>query len=323
MHEPTHSIGRASALMVCPACQRVTADRGLDDSHSNCCERCGAPLPPVESRPRPVPCASPAVTPSPYPAPSLWQRVRNRRPWGFWATTAIAFSTILIHVAVGIVIVIAALVAMPVTHPEGDVEAFVGKLEHNGLFLAVTSIVVSVLTCAWLHLSTWLRRVPWREYFALRMPSVGTMFLWLVILLAWLVLEEAYTTYCLVDTKTSLFMTNIYETAGFMPLFVLGVVVAAPLAEEWLFRGFMYQGYARSPVGVVGAIGIPSILWAMMHLQYDWGFIGVIFAMGLLFGAARYVTGTIVVPIFMHMVCNGLATLQVAYDIHLFPLSAA
>lgn len=303
--------GHAMTVLMLEREAAALAEAGATpDGTPRFCERCGEPL---QAAPPIMAYAAPA-------RPTLRQRIRNRRPWGFWGTTLLTLSTIAIHAAVGIAAVLILLITQSATRNRVDFEAFIMNLEHNGMFLAVTTSIIAVLSCTWLHGVTWLRGVPWREYFAAYRPSGGTVAFWVVILLGWLVLEEAYTTYYLVDAKTSLFMSNIYETAGFMPLFLLGVVVAAPISEEWLFRGFMFKGYAQSPVGIAGAIGIPSFFWALMHLQYDVGFIGVIFAMGLLLGIARYATGTVVVPIIMHMTCNLLATLQVAYDIRLFPL---
>ncbi len=243
----------------------------------------------------------------------------HQSPWkGFWIATLVMVLCLGIHFVVGTVIAVGYIMYYAALGAMDEMDSAVEGLMHNGMFLAVTTIVISVLTVGFLQLVLLLRKLRWREYLAVRLPSRRAAALWMLALGAFLVAQEAWTTYFVEDTKTAAFMANIINSAGPMPLFLLGVVVAAPFAEEWLFRGFMFTAYARSPVGVIGAIAIPAFIWAMIHMQYDWGYIGVIFAMGLLLGAARWSSGSLILPIVMHMTVNLLATLQAMYDIHLF-----
>ncbi|MCU0786760.1 MAG: CPBP family intramembrane metalloprotease [Verrucomicrobia bacterium] len=107
-------------------------------------------------------------------------------------------------------------------------------------------------------------------------------------------------------------MLQIYSTAGFLPLLWLAVIVAAPLAEEFLFRGFLFQGIAHTRLGGLGAVVLTSLAWAAIHLQYEPFEMGVIFGMGLVLGAFRWKTGSLLPALFMHVLNNLAATLQVA-----------
>ena len=40
--------------------------------------------------------------------------------------------------------------------------------------------------------------------------------------------------------------------------------------EEFVVRGFMFRGWSQSLLGPVGSIVLTSVLWAMIHTQYDW-----------------------------------------------------
>ena len=88
-----------------------------------------------------------------------------------------------------------------------------------------------------------------------------------------------------------------------MALFALSVVVAVPLAEEMVFRGFLYR-IARGHVGRWTAAALVAAVWAALHTQYDWLDAGRLFAFGLLFGAARIRTGSVLVPWAMHAYMN-------------------
>jgi membrane protease YdiL (CAAX protease family) len=107
-------------------------------------------------------------------------------------------------------------------------------------------------------------------------------------------------------------MAELYWNNPFIPAFWFAVIVCAPLSEEFLFRGLMHEGLRHSWMGNVGAVLVPSALWAVVHLQYDWYGIGVIFVNGLVLGAARIHTGSLHVPIIMHAVTNLVATVQIA-----------
>jgi membrane protease YdiL (CAAX protease family) len=86
----------------------------------------------------------------------------------------------------------------------------------------------------------------------------------------------------------------------------------APIWEELLFRGLLIAGLQPTRLGASGAVLVSAAVWALIHGQYDFYGIATIFACGLLFGAARLRTGSILVPIAMHVVQNALALLETA-----------
>ena len=84
-----------------------------------------------------------------------------------------------------------------------------------------------------------------------------------------------------------------------------------PISSEELFaRGFLYRGWSESVLGPIGAIVLSSMVWTLLHLQYDWYFLGEVFSIGLLLGYFRYRTNSIWLTIFMHGLNNLAATLQ-------------
>jgi hypothetical protein len=107
-------------------------------------------------------------------------------------------------------------------------------------------------------------------------------------------------------------MVQTYQTAGIPPLLWLAVVVAAPLGEETLFRGFLFKGILHSRLGGAGAIVLTALIWAVLHRQYDLFDMANVFAAGLLFGYARLLTNSIYPCLLMHALMNLIATIQVA-----------
>ena len=75
----------------------------------------------------------------------------------------------------------------------------------------------------------------------------------------------------------------------------------------------MFRGLAVSRVGVLGAILISSVLWALMHIQYDWFFIGHIIVIGLVFGWLRWRSGSTTLTLILHALVNLTSLAQVAF----------
>lgn len=109
------------------------------------------------------------------------------------------------------------------------------------------------------------------------------------------------------DLDSMQFMTGLSDTANPLWLLVWAVVVVIPIYEEWIFRGFIWSGFANSVLGVWGASVITSMAFAVVHLQYgviEWL---MIFVLAMLFSLARIKTGSLWLPICLHMLNNALA----------------
>jgi membrane protease YdiL (CAAX protease family) len=108
------------------------------------------------------------------------------------------------------------------------------------------------------------------------------------------------------------FMIDAYSSAPPLLLF-LALVIAAPLFEEILFRGFLMSALESRGVSAAVAAVVSSALWASIHVQYDLYIIAVIFLGGLLLAAARIRTGSLVPCVVMHGLLNAIAFAETAY----------
>ena len=82
------------------------------------------------------------------------------------------------------------------------------------------------------------------------------------------------------------------------------LVVAAPVAEEVLFRGYMY-GKLRKNAPIWLAMLITSLVFGAIHGQ--WNVAVDVFALSIVLCALREVTGSIWAGILLHMMKNGIA----------------
>jgi membrane protease YdiL (CAAX protease family) len=109
------------------------------------------------------------------------------------------------------------------------------------------------------------------------------------------------------------FVTDTLRSAAAaeaLPLFICAVILAAPLSEELVVRGFLFRGFAASSLGPAGAIVLASALWAALHLQYDSFFIGEVFGIGLILGWMRWRSGSTWLAVILHGVYNLIAVAQ-------------
>ncbi len=231
-----------------------------------------------------------------------------RGPWGFWATVG---WTLLIGLAMviaeGLVVVAYMLVVAAQT---GGKLPSAKDFETNGLVLALatnfSAPVVVGLSC----LFAWLRKgISVKDYLGLRWPSVGAILRWGLALLAFAAAGDVVTT-SLGRPLVPQVMVDFYRRAGIVPLFWLAVVVAGPIAEEFLFRGFLFAGLQHSRMGAPAAIAITALAWAGIHLQYDLYGMMSIFLGGLLLGFVRLKTGSLPLCILLHALMNLIATIQ-------------
>jgi uncharacterized protein len=97
-------------------------------------------------------------------------------------------------------------------------------------------------------------------------------------------------------------------------LIVLMVSVGAPLAEELLFRGYLFSGLAPSRLGVIGATVVTTLGWGLLHGYTNWGLFQVC-AMGILFSIILVRTGSLRVTIFCHAVHNFIQVMLLLFEV--------
>ncbi len=90
-----------------------------------------------------------------------------------------------------------------------------------------------------------------------------------------------------------------------------GIAFGAPLLEEFLFRGALFSSLRKTWLKAPGAVLVTSAAWALVHgSTAPWLFVGIIFIMGLLLGAALLRFGSLWVTIILHSLWNGLVSLS-------------
>lgn len=120
------------------------------------------------------------------------------------------------------------------------------------------------------------------------------------------------------DVDPTDFMGSAQPALPELAALLFSAVILAPVFEEIVFRGFLFQGL-RKKTGAVWAAVISTVLFALVHTQYDlWGWLSV----GLTGIAACYMTlrtGSLKSAIALHALINLIITLEV-YFLYQYPL---
>ncbi len=119
---------------------------------------------------------------------------------------------------------------------------------------------------------------------------------------------------CALGIEVPQSMIDMYNTADYLFLLFIVVVIAAPVFEELLFRGFMFKGLKYSSLGVTGTIVITSFLFTLIHAgQYNVSVLAVLFPLAIILGVSRYKSGGIYLPIYLHLVNNFYASVEMYF----------
>ncbi|NVK25567.1 MAG: CPBP family intramembrane metalloprotease [Gammaproteobacteria bacterium] len=92
-------------------------------------------------------------------------------------------------------------------------------------------------------------------------------------------------------------------------MLLIAICIIAPFIEEVIFRGVGYGRLKNSKAGVLGAIVLPSLIFTIIHIQYEIIDMISILPLALLLGYIRYKTDNIWYCIALHFQVNALSTL--------------
>jgi hypothetical protein len=179
--------------------------------------------------------------------------------------------------------------------------------------LSVITGLPAVLAALWI--ATHFSRTGFADYLALRWTSWRSLLIGVVALFVLVMGWDLLSRVAGRDAAPG-FMMEVLKSAqadGALWLLVIAFCVAAPITEEFFARGFLYRGWSESFLGPAGAILLSSLVWTVLHLQYDWFFFGEVFSIGLLLGYLRYRSNSTWLTVILHGLNNLAATLQTVW----------
>jgi membrane protease YdiL (CAAX protease family) len=261
----------------------------------------------------------PAVTPV-VPAPPPVEK----RVWGGWATAGFGAIILFAFTIVQTVVVIICLLANgfsgffthSITEYSDIMDMMLDLFPNLGLAQSLATIFSGIAGVGLIIAFIKVReRAGVAEYLCLPTISIKGVFLSVVVVIGFLAASAAMNL-LLETTENEQIMYDLYETSVWPPLFWISVIIFAPVFEEVLFRGFLFEGFRQSRLGAVGAIGITSVFWALLHaFQYSLISVGWILFMGIVIGIVRLKTKNLWNTIIIHALVNAVATVEIALNV--------
>ena len=202
--------------------------------------------------------------------------------------------------------------------PSADTLSVVDILSLGGsdgtivsLSVLFSAVMLSAVSIALVR----MRGASLKHYLAVRLITWRTTLVMLGLWLLYALISQSLT--YLLDEDPMLFMDVLYRSVNHLWLLVFVVVIVAPIYEELVFRGLLWSAIAEQfdssahpKRGALVASVLTSVLFAAIHLQYGFYELGSLVVLALLFAYARYRSGSILLPIVLHIVNNGMAMWQ-------------
>ncbi len=164
----------------------------------------------------------------------------------------------------------------------------------------IVKLLLPIAAAIFILIGARIRSRSWRDDLGIVRPVLKPAAFWFALYIVWML-----TTDLVMHWRGPWNFTPWLQVPIAMVIVrVLAVAVFGPVAEELIFRGFLYSRLARTRLGAIGAIVSCAAIWAAMHYTYSAGMIAVIFVAGWLLGAARLQSKSVIVPILMHIVWN-------------------
>lgn len=229
--------------------------------------------------------------------------------WGYWTTLGWSIVAFLVGQFAGF----AALLWLR----GGDWDSVL-QAPFDGVLVTIFIALSNPIMIGVLAIAVWLARSDWSDYFALKWPSAHDLAIGIAALVVLIAAGDALLYLNGRDLVTG-FQLQSYTTAaaaGWLPAMFAAAIVIAPAGEEAMFRGFLFRGWVRSRRSLWPAIVVISILWAMLHIQYDWTGVLQIFVIGLFLGWMRARSGSLLLTFLLHALFNVEGTLETLALVH-------
>ncbi|MHB8453727.1 MAG: CPBP family intramembrane glutamic endopeptidase [Acidiferrobacterales bacterium] len=237
---------------------------------------------------------------------------RRSGTWEPWATLAfgIVIAAVFVLIQIGTLFLYGAYESY--RNPAVDMGALTGSLGRNGQFFSIVTCASAAVCSSLVFFSAWLRTgTTTREYLGLHRIQPRILLAWLTITPLLVFASDLVEPY-LKHARGRDFTLGMYESAHFLPLLWIAMIIAAPVFEELFFRAFLLQGLRQSKIGTAGAVVVTALVWAIAHSQYSGSEILEVFIFGVVLGAARVRTRSVYPPIAMHALANLITMIQVA-----------
>ncbi|BAY09760.1 CPBP family intramembrane glutamic endopeptidase [Calothrix sp. NIES-2098] len=157
-------------------------------------------------------------------------------------------------------------------------------------------------------------RFAFKDYLGLKKINFKQLGVWVLLLLGYIIAETIVN--YLIHPPEQTDLLKGYQEHLFIPILYIYSLIFAPIFEETLYRGFLFQGIINSRLGKVGALVISSLFFAFAHFHYNLYNQFLVFCTGIFLGIARIKTDSILLTMVLHSLFNLYAVTYILLYIH-------
>ncbi|RVU86184.1 CPBP family intramembrane metalloprotease [Leucothrix sargassi] len=227
-----------------------------------------------------------------------------------WQTIVITLVTLIVFLFSQIVVLEHYTDSQLANYPDMERDALRSMLASGATAISWMTIVTSIVATSFLLLMVYLRGLSIKQYLGIQPFSKRDLINWQIVMLGFIAFTSFFA--YVISHQPSEFMIKLWESTDNIVLLLIAVVIAAPIFEETLFRGFMFSGIQRSYLGTGVAIGFSAASWAVIHTQYQAFDLITIFFFGILLAMARIASQSLLLPITLHATFNFFGVLEMA-----------
>jgi uncharacterized protein len=247
----------------------------------------------------------------PPPTVAFWDESARPPPWGYFGSVVWTLLAFGLGSIAGMIFYVV-MIGLEQTVALSQKINIDPSVRFDGVLLAYVYVASSIVQIAVFVFAIRLKRWEVTEYLALIAPAARAIFPALALVAALVLITDGALAF-FGKNPVPEFQIVSYRTAkaaGLLPLLFAVIVLIAPLAEEIMFRGFLYRGFVRRPNHAPYAILVISLVFAAIHQQYDWFGLTQVFLMALLFGWVRWWSGSTILTVLMHVLANFIAMVE-------------
>lgn len=164
---------------------------------------------------------------------------------------------------------------------------------------ALLKVLIPLAAIAVVLRVTRRRSADWRRVLALEPPPAREAALWIAVYMVWMLGSDA-----LFHWRGPWdFDPWVRQGVLVSVLRVLAVGFLGPVMEELVVRGVAFDRLLPR-IGPAATVGVTAVAWAALHVQYAPWIIALLAVDGVLLGVARLRSGSVYVPIAMHVLWN-------------------
>jgi membrane protease YdiL (CAAX protease family) len=233
--------------------------------------------------------------------------------WGWLRIVAYLAAIAVVYLVAQVGAVVAVAVLAAILEPRFNATEWAARAEHDGLVVSAATFSAAMLCIPLVRFLVGRHEsAPW-SFLGVRPVRTRELAVACGVMLVFIAISDTINVWLLDRPLVPPFLRETYTSSRTPVLLLAALVLAAPVSEELIMRGFLFSALRAKGIRTGYVVGITTVFFALLHTQYDLHDMAVVGLIGLLLGGARARYDSILPSIAMHALSNAVAFAETAY----------